>query len=96
MDRGDLHRLFDLSDRVAIVTGGSRGIGRSIAHGFAAVGAKVTVASRKADACERVAEELTAVGAEAMPVPTHMGDLDQVVRPRRRPRPTGSAGSTSW
>ena len=73
-----MHGLFDLTDRVAIVTGGSRGIGRSIVHGFAAAGAKVTVASRKAGACEQVISELTAVGAEALPVATHMGDLDQV------------------
>lgn len=57
MDRGELLDRFDLTDRVAIITGGSRGIGRAVASGFAAMGAKVVIASRKGDACERVAAE---------------------------------------
>jgi NAD(P)-dependent dehydrogenase (short-subunit alcohol dehydrogenase family) len=76
--RDELLGRFDLSDRVAIVTGGSRGIGRAIADGFAAMGAKVVVASRKADACERAAAEIRAAGATAIGVPCHVGDLDAV------------------
>jgi NAD(P)-dependent dehydrogenase (short-subunit alcohol dehydrogenase family) len=54
--------LFSLKDRVALVTGGSRGIGRMIAAGFIAQGAKVYISSRKADACEKTAAELTQEG----------------------------------
>lgn len=80
MTRDQLNGMFDLTDRVAIVTGGSRGIGKSIAGAFAAAGAKVVVASRKTDACEAVAAEIGAAGGEALAVPTHMGDLAALER----------------
>lgn len=76
MDRSSLLATFDLTDRVAIVTGGSRGIGRAIVLGYAALGAKVVIASRKGDACAAVAAEVTAAGGEALAVPTHVGDVD--------------------
>ena len=76
MDRQQLDGLFDLTDRVAIVTGGTRGIGRSVAVGFVAAGAKVVVASRKPDACSETEAVLRAMGGDARGVPTHIGDVD--------------------
>lgn len=69
------NEIFDLAGRIAIITGGSRGIGRAIAEGYVAAGAKVVIASRKADACEAVASEIKQNGGEALAVPTHMGEL---------------------
>ncbi|MGH7212437.1 MAG: SDR family NAD(P)-dependent oxidoreductase, partial [Acetobacteraceae bacterium] len=57
--------LFDLSGKVAIVTGSSKGIGRAIAERMAEHGAKVVVSSRKADACELVAGGIRERGGEA-------------------------------
>ena len=69
---------FDLSGKVALVTGASRGIGKAIAVGLAKQGADVVLASRKADALEAVAEEVRATGRKALVVPTHMGKVEAV------------------
>lgn len=76
MDAEKLRSLFDLTGRSVIVTGGTRGIGRAIAEGMVAAGAKVAVASRKPEACEETAEHLRSMGGEAIGVATHMGDVD--------------------
>ena len=71
--------LFDLSGRTAIVTGGSRGLGKQIALAFAEHGANVVVASRKLDNCEAVAREARErFGVRALPVETHVGYWEQV------------------
>jgi NAD(P)-dependent dehydrogenase (short-subunit alcohol dehydrogenase family) len=65
---------FDLTDKVAVVTGGSRGIGREIVLGFARQGAHVVIASRKGEACEALAKQVQAeTGREALPVACHVG-----------------------
>ncbi len=68
-------QLFDLSGKVAIVTGASRGIGEAIARGLAAFGATVVVSSRKQEAVDAVAESIRSDGHQAFAVPAHMGDL---------------------
>lgn len=72
--------LFDLTGKVALVTGGSRGLGRAIALGYAAAGADVIVASRKLDACEAVAREIEALGRRAFACSAHVGRWDEIDR----------------
>ena len=67
-----------MTGRTVIVTGGTRGIGLALAEGYVLAGARVVVASRKADACERAAQHLRDLGAEAIGVPTHLGDVDDL------------------
>lgn len=78
MDRASFDRLFDMTDRTVVVTGGTRGIGLALAEGYALAGARVVVASRKADACEQAAQHLRELGAQAIGVPTHLGQVDDL------------------
>jgi NAD(P)-dependent dehydrogenase (short-subunit alcohol dehydrogenase family) len=68
---------LDATGKVVIVTGGSKGLGREMALGFAEAGADVVVASRKLAPCEAVADEVRAMGRRALPVSCHVGDWDQ-------------------
>jgi NAD(P)-dependent dehydrogenase (short-subunit alcohol dehydrogenase family) len=69
--------IFDLSGRVAVVTGGSRGLGREMARAFAQRGANLVIASRKGDACVELAEEIQRqTGREALGVACHIGRWD--------------------
>ncbi len=80
MNRQALRDLFDMSGRVVVVTGGTRGIGLALAEGHAAAGARVVVASRKTDACARAEAHLRSLGGEALGVPAHLGELDDLDR----------------
>jgi NAD(P)-dependent dehydrogenase (short-subunit alcohol dehydrogenase family) len=73
MPKADAKSLFDLSGKIAVVTGGSRGLGRAMVLAFARAGADVVIASRKLEACETVAREVEALGRKALPVAAHVG-----------------------
>jgi NAD(P)-dependent dehydrogenase (short-subunit alcohol dehydrogenase family) len=73
---------FDLTGKVALITGGSRGLGRAMALGFAQSGADLAIASRKGDACETTAAELRQLGRQASAHSCHVGnwaDIDRLV-----------------
>jgi NAD(P)-dependent dehydrogenase (short-subunit alcohol dehydrogenase family) len=69
---------FSLQGRAALVTGGSRGIGRAIAIALADAGARVAVSSRKAEACQAVVDEITGRGGTAVAIPGHAGRAEEI------------------
>ncbi|MDF4222545.1 glucose 1-dehydrogenase [Maribacter sp. M208] len=72
-----IKKRFDLSGKVAIITGSSKGIGLSIARGLAENGAKVVISSRKQDAVDAIAKEFNEAGLEAIGIACHIGEADQ-------------------
>jgi len=71
---------FSLKGKVAIVTGGGRGIGKAVAQGLAGAGARVAITSRKRNDLEATAAEIRALGGEAFPVQAHLGKMEEINR----------------
>jgi NAD(P)-dependent dehydrogenase (short-subunit alcohol dehydrogenase family) len=71
---------FDLTGKIALVTGGSRGLGRQMVLAFAERGADVVIASRKIDSCEKVADEIRALGRRGLPAQVHAAKWDSIDR----------------
>jgi NAD(P)-dependent dehydrogenase (short-subunit alcohol dehydrogenase family) len=69
---------FSLKGKIALVTGGGRGIGQAIAFGFAKAGAKIVITSRKMEDLEATAAEIKAFGGEAFPLQSHLGKFEEI------------------
>lgn len=75
-----IDQLFSVAGKVVLVTGGSRGLGESMARAYAANGARVYISSRKADACEALAAEIRADGGDCIALPADLSTLAEIDR----------------
>jgi NAD(P)-dependent dehydrogenase (short-subunit alcohol dehydrogenase family) len=73
-----MDKLFGLAGKIALVTGGSRGIGEMIAEGFVARGVKTYISSRKADVCDETARRLSSGGAECVSIPADLSSMEGI------------------
>src|SRR5437667_9922825 len=74
-----IEELFSVRGKVALVTGGSRGLGEMIARAYVENGAKVYITARRADACEALAKELSQIG-ECMTIPADLSRVEEIAR----------------
>jgi NAD(P)-dependent dehydrogenase (short-subunit alcohol dehydrogenase family) len=74
----DYRRLFDMSGRVVVITGGTRGIGRALAEGYVMAGASVAVVSRTSEACRETEEHLRSQGGNAIGIAANVGQLEDL------------------
>lgn len=73
-----MKNILDMTGKVVLVTGGSRGLGRAMALGFAEHGANVAIVSRKLESCEEAAREIEALGVKAFPYAAHVAKWDEI------------------